>query len=76
MGVFPDFDAVGGRTLILQTLGALLTVVLFTADLLVGSAEFNTIFHASQPFLDSVFALTFGARDPGPPPAQTAPANQ
>ncbi len=36
--------------------------------LLAGSAEFNTIFHASQPFLDSVFALTFGPRDPGPPP--------
>jgi len=40
--------------------------------LLVGSAEFNTVFHATQPFLDSVFALTFGSRDPGPPPAQPA----
>ncbi|HQF40471.1 MAG TPA: hypothetical protein PK322_15255, partial [Opitutaceae bacterium] len=38
--------------------------------LLVGSAEFDTVFHATQPFLDSVFALTFGARDPGPPPPQ------
>ena len=41
-------------------------------SLLVGSAEFNTVFHATQPFLDSVFALTFGSRDPGPPPAQPA----
>jgi hypothetical protein len=39
-------------------------------SLLVGSAEFNTVFHATQPFLDSAFALTFGSRDPGPPPAQ------
>jgi hypothetical protein len=39
-------------------------------SLLVGSAEFNTVFHATQTFLDSVFTLTFGARDPGPPPAQ------
>ena len=38
--------------------------------LLVGSAEFDTVFHATQPFLDSVFALTFGTRDPGPPPPQ------
>ena len=37
-------------------------------SLLVGSSEFNTVFHATQPFLDSVFALTFGSRDPGPPP--------
>lgn len=34
MGVFPDFDAVGGRTLILQTLGALLTVVLIFSVLM------------------------------------------
>lgn len=37
---------------------------------LVGSAEFNTIFHATQPMLDALFALTFGERDPGPPPAE------
>jgi len=37
-------------------------------SILVGSSEFNTVFHATQPFLDSVFALTFGSRDPGPPP--------
>lgn len=45
------------------------------ASLLVGSAEFNTIFHATQPFLDSVFALTFGPRDPGPPPAASPDDN-
>lgn len=39
-------------------------------SLLVGSAEFNTVFHATQPFLDAVFALTFGSRDPGPPPPE------
>lgn len=38
--------------------------------LLVGSAEFNTLFHATQAFLDATFALTFGPRDPGPPPPQ------
>ena len=35
---------------------------------LVGSAEFNTLFHATQAFVDATFVLTFGARDPGPPP--------
>ena len=43
------------------------------SSLLVGSAEFDTVFHATQPFLDSVFALTFGSRDPGPPPPQPKP---
>ncbi|MFT3828251.1 MAG: DUF4340 domain-containing protein [Opitutaceae bacterium] len=37
---------------------------------LVGSAEFNTVFHAMQPLLDALFALTFGSRDPGAPPAE------
>lgn len=32
--VFPDFDAVGGKTEILQVLGALLTVVLIVAVLM------------------------------------------
>jgi hypothetical protein len=36
--------------------------------LLVGSAELNALFHATQGFLDATFALTFGARDPGAPP--------
>ncbi len=36
---------------------------------LAGSAEFNTVFHATQPLLDALFALTFGPRDPGVPPA-------
>ena len=34
MGVFPDFGAVGGRDLILEVLGALLTVVLIFAVLM------------------------------------------
>lgn len=34
MGVFPDFDAVSGQNLILQVLGALLTVVLIFAVLM------------------------------------------
>lgn len=42
---------------------------------LVGSAEFNTLFHASQAFLDATFALTFGPRDPGPPPPAPPEAN-
>ncbi|HLP01079.1 MAG TPA: hypothetical protein VK163_03570, partial [Opitutaceae bacterium] len=41
------------------------------ASQLVGSAEFNTVFHATQPLLDALFALTFGPRDPGAPPADT-----
>ncbi|HLP09857.1 MAG TPA: DUF4340 domain-containing protein [Opitutaceae bacterium] len=41
------------------------------ASQLVGSAEFNTVFHATQPLLDALFALTFGPRDPGVPPADT-----
>jgi hypothetical protein len=39
---------------------------------LVGSAEFNTVFHATQPLLDALFALTFGPRDPGAPPPDPA----
>ncbi|MBK8476892.1 MAG: DUF4340 domain-containing protein [Opitutaceae bacterium] len=42
---------------------------------LVGSAEFNTLFHASQTFLDATFALTFGPRDPGPPPPSPPATN-
>ena len=43
--------------------------------LLVGSAEFNTLFHSTQAFLDATFALTFGSRDPGPPPARDESTN-
>jgi len=42
------------------------------SSLLVGSAQYNTIFEASQPLLDAAFALTFGDRDPGPAP-ESAP---
>ncbi len=42
---------------------------------LVGSAEFNTLFHATQAFLDATFALTFGPRDPGAPPPAPPEAN-
>jgi len=38
------------------------------SSLLVGSAQYNTIFEASQSLLDAVFTLTFGERDPGPAP--------
>ena len=45
MGVFPDFGAVGGRDLILQVLGALLTVVLIFAVLmlLVSAIDYSNI---------------------------------
>ncbi len=42
------------------------------SGMLVGSAEFNTVFHATQPLLDAVFTLTFGDRDPGAPAPQPA----
>jgi hypothetical protein len=42
--------------------------------ILAGSQEFDTVFRATQPLLDAVFALTFGSRDPGMPPASTSPA--
>ncbi len=43
------------------------------STLLVGSAEFNCTFHATQPLLDALFTLSFGSRDPGPPPPAPVP---
>ena len=41
---------------------------------LAGSEEFGAVFSIEQPFLDALWTLTYGARDPGtPPPAPTAP---
>jgi len=34
-----------------------------------GSREFNADFALEQPLLDALWTLTYGARDPGPPPA-------
>jgi hypothetical protein len=43
-----------------------------------GSSEFNAVFTIEQPLLEALWALTYGARDPGPaaapPPAVPAPA--
>lgn len=38
-----------------------------------GSAEFGTEFELEQPFIDALWALTYGARDPGPVPASKTP---
>jgi hypothetical protein len=41
---------------------------------LVGSAEFDTVFEATQPMIDALFTLTEGRSDPGPPaPRTTSP---
>jgi hypothetical protein len=34
-----------------------------------GSREFDAVFDIEQPFLDALWTLTYGARDPGPAPA-------
>lgn len=43
------------------------------AQQLVGSAEFDTIFVATQPLLDALFALSEGRGDPGPPASAPVP---
>ena len=44
---------------------------------LAGSKEFSAVFVLEQPFVDALWTLTYGARDPGPPelaaPAATPP---
>jgi hypothetical protein len=35
---------------------------------LAGSRDFDAVFALEQPLLDSIWALTYGPRDPGPPP--------
>ena len=39
---------------------------------LAGSADFGAVFVLDQPFLDALWTLTYGGRDPGPPPPPTA----
>jgi hypothetical protein len=39
------------------------------AQQLAGSREFNAVFEIEQPFLDVLWTLIYGPRDPGPPPA-------
>jgi hypothetical protein len=34
-----------------------------------GSREFDAVFDIEQPLLDALWTITYGARDPGPPPA-------
>jgi hypothetical protein len=38
---------------------------------LAGSKEYNAVFELEQPFVDALWALIYGPRDPGPPPAAT-----
>ncbi len=51
------------------------TISLFLTDRLggsqqvAGSKEIDAIFEIEQPLLDGIWALTYGPRDPGPPPA-------
>ena len=42
------------------------------AQQLAGSAELDAVFEIEQPFLDALWVILYGARDPGPP-AATAP---
>lgn len=39
------------------------------AQQLAGSKEFNAVFELEQPFVDALWALIYGPRDPGPPPS-------
>jgi hypothetical protein len=39
---------------------------------LAGSREFNAVFEIEQPFLDALWTLIYGPRDPGPPAATQA----
>lgn len=39
------------------------------AQQIAGSPEIDAVFEIEQPLLDGLWALTYGARDPGPPPA-------
>lgn len=39
------------------------------AQQLAGSREFNAVFELEQPFVDALWALIYGPRDPGPPAA-------
>lgn len=41
---------------------------------LAGSRELGVIFSLEQPFLDALWTLTYGPRDPGPPAAVAKPA--
>lgn len=42
------------------------------ATQLAGSKEFDTVFAIEQPLLDALWTLTYGPRDPGPPPEPPA----
>jgi hypothetical protein len=39
------------------------------AQQVAGSREFNAVFEIEQPFLDALWAVIYGPRDPGPPAA-------
>jgi len=43
------------------------------SEQLAGSREFNAVFVLAQPLVDALWTLTYGARDPGPPPAPPHP---
>ena len=38
------------------------------SEQLAGSHDFNAVFVLAQPMVDALWTLTYGARDPGPPP--------
>ncbi|HEX2855808.1 MAG TPA: DUF4340 domain-containing protein [Opitutaceae bacterium] len=42
---------------------------------LAGSKEYNAVFELEQPFVDALWSLIYGPRDPGPPPAPAAAAS-
>jgi hypothetical protein len=54
------------------TTSLLLTERAGGAQQLAGSREFNAVFEVEQPFLDALWALIYGPRDPGPPAPEPA----
>lgn len=52
-----------------STTALLLTMRVGGDRQLAGSAEFNAVFEIEQPFVDALWTLTEGPRDPGPPAA-------
>jgi len=53
-----------------STLTLFLTERLGGAEQYAGAKEFGVVFGIEQPFLDALTQLTYGPRDPGPPPAE------
>jgi hypothetical protein len=58
----PGGERAGGRTLWLTERAG-------GTEQFAGSAEFGAVFAIEQTLIDALWKLTYGGRDPGPPPA-------